>query len=117
MGGRTAFAVAGDPSVTGVCALAPWTESRDPIVQLAGRTILVAHGDLDRVTSPRASREYARRAAQVAARVGFLVVHADMHAMLFRWHFWHRIATGFSMAVLGLAPMPRRIEQAFAQDL
>lgn len=114
MGGRTALAAGGDRSVRGVCALAPWTEASDPVEQLAGVTVLIAHGNLDKVTSPRASRQYATRAAAVGARVGYVVVKGDMHAMLFRWRRWHQLATGFSLGVLGIAPMPKRIEQALA---
>ena len=115
MGGRTALAVGGDASVRGVCALAPWTEDTDPIIQLAGRTVLIAHGNLDRVTSPRSSREYAKRASQVAARIGYIVVRGDMHAMLFRWRAWHRLAVGFSLGILEIEPMPKRIVRAFNQ--
>jgi predicted esterase len=114
MGGRTALAVGGDPSVRGVCALAPWTERTDPVDQLAGATVLIAHGNRDMMTSPKGSREYATRAARVASRVGYIVVKGDMHAMLVRWRLWHRIATEFSLGVLGIAPMTARIEQAFA---
>lgn len=116
MGGRTALAVGGDPSVRGICALAPWTERDDPVAQLAGSTVLIVHGNLDMVTSPAGSRQYARRVAQVAARVGYIVIRGDMHAMLFRWRTWHRLAADFSFGVLGIAPMPRRIERAFAHD-
>jgi alpha-beta hydrolase superfamily lysophospholipase len=112
MGGRTALAIGGDPSTRGVCALAPWTEAGDPVDQLAGVTVLIAHGNLDMVTSPKASRQYAVRAARAGARVGYIVVAGDLHAMLFRWRRWHRLATGFSLGVLGIAPMPRRIERA-----
>jgi predicted esterase len=117
MGGRTAFAAGGDSSVRGVCALAPWTEPNDPVAQLAGRTILIAHGNLDTVTSPRGSRAYAQRASQVATRVGYIVVGGDMHAMLFRWRRWHRLATGFTLGVLGIDPMPKSIEQALARGV
>jgi dienelactone hydrolase len=117
MGGRTALATAGDPAVRGVCALAPWTEAGDPVEQLAGATVLIAHGNLDRVTSPRASRQYARRAAQVAARVGYISILGDLHAMVFRWRTWHRLATGFTLGALGFTPMPGQIERAFARDL
>jgi predicted esterase len=113
MGGRVAFAIGGDRSIRGICALAPWTESGDPIAQLAGSTVLIAHGNLDMVTSPRASREFAARIAQLGARVGYIAVVGDLHAMLFRWRRWHRLAAGFSLGVLGIAPMPRRIERAF----
>jgi len=114
MGGRTALACAGAPTVKGVCALAPWTEDRDPVGQLAGGTVLIVHGSADVVTSPKASRAFARRAAQVAARVGYISLPLEMHAMVFRWRTWHRLATGFSLGVLGIAPMPRRIARAFA---
>jgi pimeloyl-ACP methyl ester carboxylesterase len=117
MGGRTSLAVAGDESVKGVCALAPWTEDRDPVAQLAGRTVLIVHGSIDRVTSPRASRTYARRAAQVAARIGYLSIPGEMHAMVFRYATWHRLATGFTLGVLGIRPMPRRIEQALDREI
>jgi pimeloyl-ACP methyl ester carboxylesterase len=117
MGGRTAIAVAGDPSVRGVCALAPWIEGNDPIAQLAGRTVLIAHGVLDKVTSPRASRRFAGRAAQVAARVGYITISGEMHAMVFRWFTWHRIATGFTLGVLGMTPMPRRVSEAFNREI
>jgi dienelactone hydrolase len=117
MGGRTALASGGDPSVRGVCALAPWTERGDPVAQLAGKTVLIAHGSRDRVTSPRGSRAYAARASQVVARIGYIVVRGDMHAMLLRWRTWHRIATGFTLGVLGLAAMPRQVERALARGV
>jgi pimeloyl-ACP methyl ester carboxylesterase len=114
MGGRTALQAAGDRSVRGVCALAPWTEARDPVEQLAGRSLLIAHGNWDTVTSAAASRRYAERAAAITSPVGRLVVEADLHAMVFRWRRWHAIATGFAMGTLGLAPLPQRIQRAFA---
>lgn len=117
MGGRAALAAGGDPLIRGVCALAPWTESTDTVTQLAGQTVLIAHGNVDMVTSPRASRDYAARTAQVAARVGYVVVAGDLHAMVFRWRAWHRLAVGFTLGCLGIRPMPRRIERAFGSDI
>lgn len=116
MGGRTALAAAGDSAVRGVCALAPWTERGDPVAQLAARSVLIVHGSVDMVTSPRGSRSYAHRAAQVAARVGYISLTGEMHAMVFRWSTWHRLATGFTLGTLGISPMPRRIERAFNRD-
>jgi alpha-beta hydrolase superfamily lysophospholipase len=101
MGGRTSLRVAGDERVRAVVALAPWLFDTEPVEQLAGRDVLIAHGDRDRVTSPRASRRYADRAAAAGARVGYVVVRGDMHGMLFRWRTWHRLATGFTLAALG----------------
>lgn len=113
MGGRAALMAAGDASVRGVCALAPWTVRSDPVAQLAGKTLLVIHGTRDMVTSPRGSRSLARHAQQAGARVGYIGLAAEMHAMVFRWRTWHRLAAGFSMGVLGIEPLPRAIEAAF----
>lgn len=113
MGGRTAFAIGGDPAVAGICALAPWCEKADPVEQLAGKTVLIAHGSADRVTIPKYSRRYADRAAAAGARVGYLLLKGEMHAMVFRWRTWHRIASGFALAMLGFEPMPRRMQRAF----
>lgn len=113
MGGRTVLATGGDPSVRGVCALAPWTVREDPVAQLAGRSVLIVHGGRDMVTSPRASRRFADRAAQAGARVGYIRLAGELHAMVLRWPTWHRLASGFALGMLGIAPMPRRIETAF----
>jgi dienelactone hydrolase len=102
MGGRTALRVADDPSVRGVAAMAPWLPRDEPVSQLAGRDILIAHGDLDRVTSPRGSRRYADRARDVARTVEYVTVHGDTHAMLFRFAAWHRLTTRFILDVLAL---------------
>jgi pimeloyl-ACP methyl ester carboxylesterase len=103
MGGRTALRVAGDESVRAVVALAPWLPDGEPIDQLAGREILIAHGSLDAVTSPRTSRRYAERARSVAARVVYVTVRGDLHAMVFRWRAWHRLTTEFALSSLGFA--------------
>jgi alpha-beta hydrolase superfamily lysophospholipase len=112
MGGRAALAAGGDPSVVGVCALAPWCEKADPVNHLAGRTIFIAHGTRDRVTSPRASWRFAVRAAGAGATVGYLAIHGEHHGMVVRWRRWHRLAVGFTMGRLGRAPMPEWIQQA-----
>ena len=115
MGGRTALQAAGDPSVRGVCALAPWTEARDPVEQLAGRSLLIAHGSWDTVTSAAASRRYAERASAVTSPVGRFVVEADLHAMVFRWRRWHVIATGFALGTLQLRRCPVGSSEPFAR--
>ncbi len=100
MGGRTAFYAAGHPNVEAVVGLAPWLEPGDPVVQLAGRRVLIAHGSLDRMTSATESGAYARRAATVARSVSYIAVKADAHAMLKRATVWHELATGFVTGVL-----------------
>ncbi|HEU5108115.1 MAG TPA: alpha/beta fold hydrolase [Micromonosporaceae bacterium] len=84
MGGRVAFRVADEPGVVAVCALAPWTTAKDHVGQLAGKTVLIAHGELDTVTNPADSAAYAERAAQVTEAVRQLVVPGENHAMMRR---------------------------------
>ena len=103
MGGRVAMRVAGDQAVLSVVGLAPWLPAEEPVNQLAHRRLLIAHGTLDMVTSPRASRQFAERAAAAGADVTFRAVPGEMHAMVFRWRLWHRLATRFTVDALGLA--------------
>jgi dienelactone hydrolase len=93
MGGRTSMRVADDPSVVGVVALAPWLPGDEPVEHLGGVRALIAHGNLDFVTSPRASRRFARRAKSVGADISYKVIHGDSHAMLLRPHRWHSLTT------------------------
>ena len=103
MGGRAALYTAGHEAVRVVVGLAPWIEPGDleqTVDGLAGRRLLIAHGDLDRMTDPRASAAYARRAAGTAASASYVTVSADKHAMLGRAGVWHRLATGFVTGAL-----------------
>jgi pimeloyl-ACP methyl ester carboxylesterase len=105
MGGRAALCAAGHDAVRVVVGLAPWIEPGDPVAQLAGRRVLLAHGTRDRVTSPAASAAYARRAAEVASSVSYVSVSDERHAMLRRAAVWHDLAAGFvTGALLGAAP-------------
>jgi predicted esterase len=100
MGGRAALRMAGDRSVRAVAAFAPWLPDGEPFEQLAGRRVLIAHGTLDRVTSPRASRRYADRARAVTGEVTWRPVRGDTHAMLIRFRTWQRLAIEFTRASL-----------------
>jgi alpha-beta hydrolase superfamily lysophospholipase len=100
MGGRVAFRVADDPAVTAVCALAPWCPPSDPVNQLAGRDVLIAHGKDDRTTNPRESRDYARRAEQVAARVTLRWVEGEGHALLRKPKVWRDLVRQFVLGQL-----------------
>jgi predicted alpha/beta-hydrolase family hydrolase len=107
MGGRTAFYVTGYPTVAGTVALAPWVERGDPVEQLAGRRLLIAHGTRDRMTSAAGSAAYARLARTAGAEVTYVGVEADSHAMLRRASVWHRLTAGWTVGVLfGSAPDP-----------
>jgi pimeloyl-ACP methyl ester carboxylesterase len=105
MGGRAAIYAAGAAAVRAVVGLAPWIEARDPWQQLAGRHVLVVHGDRDRVTSPPASAAYARHAAELAESAAYVSVHGEHHAMLRRPRLWHELCTGWVLArMCGIPP-------------
>ncbi|MGH3999607.1 MAG: alpha/beta hydrolase [Pseudonocardiaceae bacterium] len=112
MGGRAALRVADHPAVTAVCALAPWTLDDEPVRQLAGRSVLIAHGDREHTTDPRLSYQFAVRAKQVSTRVCRFDVLGDGHAMLRRAHDWSELATRFVAAELGLRTPDPLIEDA-----
>ncbi len=112
MGGRTAMRAADDASVRAVVGLAPWLPDGEPVEPLRDRVVLIAHGNMDTVTSPRASRRFARRAASIASQLGFVSVYGDTHAMLFRWRAWHRVTTQFVLGIVGIAPMSARLQRA-----
>lgn len=112
MGGRTALRLAGDESVRSVVALAPWLPDGEPVTAPAGLPVLIAHGSRDLMTSSPGSRRWAERARRAGVDVCRLRVRAEMHAMIFRPGTWHRLATGFTLATLGLAPMPDPIARA-----
>jgi dienelactone hydrolase len=99
MGGRVAFRVADDPAVTAVCALAPWCPPADPVEQLAGRTVLIAHGTADRTTDPRESRAYASRAEPIAD-VTLQLIEGEGHAMLKKPKVWRDLVRGFVLGQL-----------------
>lgn len=115
MGGRTALRVADDPAVTAICALAPWTPKGEPVAQLAGRTVLIAHGDLDRMTDPRLSYAYAERAKEVSDAVCRFDVRGDAHAMLRRAREWRLLVRRFTLGVSGISPMDHVIASALAK--
>ena len=107
MGGRAALYSAGHDAVRVVVGLAPWVEPGDleqSARGLAGRRLLVAHGDLDRMTDPRSSAAYVRAASRTAESASYVTVSADKHAMLGRAGVWHRLATGFVTGALWDGP-------------
>jgi dienelactone hydrolase len=112
MGGRAALRVADHPAVTAVCALAPWTTDDEPVHQLAGRSVLIAHGDREHTTDPRLSLRFAVRAKQVTARVCRFDVLGDGHAMLRRAPDWAQLAARFVEGELGVRHPDPLIEDA-----
>lgn len=100
MGARTAVAVADDPSVAGVVALAPWLPSGEPVRTLAGKHLVAAHGRADRITSFAATQAFVRRAASVAAEAELVDMGDLGHYMLRGQGRWNDLAASRSLQVL-----------------
>lgn len=115
MGGRAALAAAGAPNVTAVCALAPWLDGSDPVGQLAGRTVLIAHGDRERYTDPGESYAYALRAKTAGVSVCRFDLPGAGHFMLSRIGDWNRLVRRFVLGVTGVEPLDPVITNALAQ--
>jgi pimeloyl-ACP methyl ester carboxylesterase len=114
MGARAAFRVAGHPAVTAVAGLAPWLPPGEPIDQLAGRRVLLAHGTADRVTPPAQTWAYAEHARSITD-VAVIEVRSGEHTMLWRAPLWHRLAAEFSRLSLGLPADAGEVTKAFQQ--
>jgi dienelactone hydrolase len=114
MGARAALLAADHPSVTAVAGLASWVPPGEPVDQLAGRSVMLAHGLRDRVTDPARSYAYALRARETAARVCRFEVAGARHAMLDRALVWQRLARDFALGILGCTPLDPLFADAFA---
>jgi pimeloyl-ACP methyl ester carboxylesterase len=118
MGARAALRAAGHPAVTAVAGLAPWLPSGEPVNQLAGRRILLAHGSADHLTNPGQTWDYADRASSVGQVAALEVLDGD-HPMLRRARLWHNIAAEFARVALGLpggeGKVARTIDKASAK--
>jgi dienelactone hydrolase len=113
MGGRVAVHAADHPAVTGIVALAPWLLPEDPVTTVRGRTVVIAHGSLDRWVPAAGSAAWATRAVGIADRFARFVVPGDVHMM---WRFrarWNRFAARSAAAVLG-GPVPDWLARGFA---
>ena len=105
MGGRAAIYAAAAPTVRTVVGLAPWIEPDDPVDSVAGRAVLVVHGDRDRITSPVNSAAWVTRARAVAESAAYVSVSGERHAMLHRAGLWHSMATSYVLGtLLGVPP-------------
>jgi dienelactone hydrolase len=102
MGARTAVAVADDPLVTGVVALAPWLPAGEPTAPLAGKQLAAAHGRSDRITSFRATAAFCREAEAVAASVELHDMGRVGHYMFRRIPAWNAFAVSRCLAQLGV---------------
>jgi pimeloyl-ACP methyl ester carboxylesterase len=101
MGARAAIRAAGHPAVIAVAGLGPWLPPGEPVDQLAGRRVLLAHGTADRITSAADTWAYAERARAVCEVTAIKVARGD-HPMLRRALLWHAIAAEFTRLAFGL---------------
>ncbi len=99
MGGRTAAAVADDPSVVGVVALAPWFPPKEPVEPLTGRVLRAAHGRADEITNLDATSAFVHRAGKLGVDATLVDMGDVGHYMLKHLRAWNRFARD---AVLGI---------------
>jgi predicted esterase len=114
MGGRAALRAGGEPQVTAVCALAPWTPPGEPVMHLRDQTVVILHGRADRWVPARLSEEFAVRARRSGARVARFTI-AGGHSMLRRAHRWHTFTRDVVLAGTGLEPMRPDVSNALHQ--
>ncbi len=113
MGGRTAFAVADDARVVGVCALAPWLPAGEPLPPVhPDQRLVIAHGAADRTTSPTASLNYAQRLRAAGASAARFELAGGRHSLLENAVLWHRFAVGVSLGLLGDGELPAAVAAA-----
>lgn len=113
MGARAALRAAGHPSVAAVAGLAPWLPPGEPIEQLAGRRILLAHGTADVVTSAAQTWASAER-ARALTTVDEIEVRGGDHPMIRRASLWHGLAAIFACVSLGLPSAGGPVASALA---
>jgi dienelactone hydrolase len=104
MGGRAVLRAGGEPQVTAVCALAPWTPPGEPVAHLRGRTVAILHGRGDRWVPAALSADFAVRAQEAGAHIARFTV-AGGHSMIRRAQVWHTFVRDVVLAGAGLAPM------------
>jgi dienelactone hydrolase len=117
MGARTAFAVADDPQVVGVCALAPWLPQQEPLPPVrSGARYVIAHGTADRMTSPTLSKVYAQRLRAAGAAVARFEFPDAKHALLDSPGLWHRFAVQTTLGLVGDRPLPAGVATALEEE-
>lgn len=117
MGGRTAFAVADHPQVTGVLGLAPWLPDDEALPRVrAGQQFVIAHGTQDTMTSAPLSLRYAQRLRSTGAAVARFELSGGRHAMLERPTWWHRFAVATTLGLVGDRPLPAGVDKALTSE-
>lgn len=102
MGGRVAVNVADDSAVRTIVLLAPWLPAGEPVGPVAGRRVVILHGDRDRTTSLGESEAWAARAQRTSAPE-LRRIHGGEHTMLRHARVWHELAVESVVRGLGEA--------------
>ena len=116
MGGRAALRAGGDPQVTAVCGLAPWTPPGEPVDHLRHRTVAILHGRGDRWVPARLSADFALRARAAGAHVARFTAPGG-HSMLRGAVRWHRFVRDVVLGGTGIEPMRTDIANALRQPV
>ena len=114
MGGRVALRLADEPGVAAVVVLAPWLPPGEPTAQIAGRTVLLIHGDRDRLTDPARTLVFAREAAELSDRLAYVELRGAEHKLLRRGRVWHDLVRRFAVGETHAGPRDPEIEGWFA---
>ncbi|MEU7045323.1 alpha/beta hydrolase [Streptomyces varsoviensis] len=128
MGARAALRAGGHPAVNSVLALAPWLPEPDsaagpgsapepepdPVKQLAGRQVLIAHGTNDARTDPDLSYRLAERAKKINRQVCRFEVHSDGHGLHQHRSEVTALAVDFMMGSLFARGYSRPVADALA---
>ncbi|MFI9046046.1 alpha/beta fold hydrolase [Streptomyces sp. NPDC053427] len=113
LGGRAAFRVAGHPRVTTVVGVAPWLPDQEEVEHLAGRRVLMVHGERDRSgASARRSLAYARRARSVVPDLARLEAPGEGRYLLRRSADVWATTACFVHDALGIAAPPPPLAEA-----
>lgn len=113
MGGRAAVALSDAAGVHGVVALAPWLPDGEPVPAASAQRIVIAHGLMDRWTSPRASLDWSRRARAAGGRVARFELPMVGHFMFASTTEWNAVVRKGSLGLLGVEPLPAAVLGAF----
>jgi pimeloyl-ACP methyl ester carboxylesterase len=115
LGGRAAFRVAGEPQIASVVGIAPWLPDGDPVEQLAGRKVLIMHGDRDRGTAgAEKSFAYASRARSVVPDAARFEVVGDNHYLIRRSADCWALTTNFVLGTIGTGRLDPAVCAAMA---
>ncbi|WP_069814679.1 dienelactone hydrolase [Streptomyces sp. TP-A0874] len=115
MGARAALRAAGHASVRSVLALAPWlTAGEEPVKQLAGRRVLIAHGTDDERTDPELSYRLAERVKKINQDVCRFEIHTDTHRLRRYRSEIAALAADFALGSLFGRPFCRPVSDALA---